>query len=81
MLTTGATRQTEGDESMSYTPPFLPEERTGDESLSDRVARARKLREDAAARVEERYADGKPNKGKWRSGDSNDLEMERLSVI
>ena len=73
--------KTEGDESMNYTPPFLPEERTGDESLSDRVARARKLREDAAARVKERYADSKPSEGKWRSGDSYDLEMERLSVI
>ena len=66
---------------MNYTPPFLPEERKDHETLSDRVARARKLREDAAGRVKERYAARKPREGEWRSGDSYDLKMERLSVI
>ena len=66
---------------MTYDPPFLPEERADDESLHDRVARARKLREDAAARVEERYADVKPREGEWRAGDCRDFEMERLSVL
>lgn len=66
---------------MTYDPPFLPEERADDKSLHDRVARARKLREDAAARVEERYADAKPREGEWRAGDCRDLEMDRLSVL
>ena len=66
---------------MTYDPPFLPEKRVGDESLQNRIARARKLREDAAARVEDRYADFKPREGEWRSGDHRDLEMERLSVL
>ena len=66
---------------MNYNPPFLPDERADDQSLQGRVARARKLREDAAARVEERFADLKPREGEWRSGDRRDLEMERLSVL
>ena len=66
---------------MTYEPPFLPDGRANDESLRGRVARARKLREDAAARVEERFADLKPRKGEWRSGDRHDLEMERPSVL
>ena len=66
---------------MTYTTPFLPEDRENDQSLRARVARARKLREDAAARVQERYADAEQNEGKWRSGDCHDIEMERLSVL
>lgn len=66
---------------MAYTPPFLPEDRLADQSLASRVARARKLREEAAAQVEQRYADVKQREGEWRSGDCRDLEMERLSVL
>ena len=66
---------------MPYDPPFLPEQRIGDKSLQDRVARARKLREDAAARVAERYAAQSPKRGEWRTSDCHDLEMERLSVL
>lgn len=66
---------------MSNDLPFLPEERSDDKTLHDRVARARKLREDAAARVEERHARIKPKEGKWHPGDSHNLEMERLSVL
>lgn len=66
---------------MTYTPPFLPEERADDDSLHDRVGRARKLREDAAARVQERYAGVEQREGRWHSGDCHDLEMERLSVL
>lgn len=66
---------------MTYNPPFLPGERADDETLQDRVARARKAREDAAARVAERYSKIEPDERKWRSGDQHDLEMERLSVL
>lgn len=66
---------------MTYDPPFLPEERADGRALSERVARARQLREDAAARVEERYSNVKSREGKWHSGDYRDLEMERLSVL
>ena len=66
---------------MTYEPPFLPAGRSDDESMRGRVARARKLRADAAARVEERFADLRPREGEWCSGDRHDLEMERLSVL
>ena len=42
---------------MTYEPPFLPDERSDDESMRGRVVRARELRGDAAARVEDRVAD------------------------
>ena len=54
---------------MSYKPPFIPEARENEESLQERVARARKAREDAAERVARRYADIKPDKRKWKTGD------------
>jgi len=66
---------------MTYTPPFLPEDRAADQSLASRVARARKLREEAAAQVEQRYADVKQREGEWPSGDYRDLEMEQLRVL
>lgn len=66
---------------MTYDPPFVPEDREHDESMQDRVARARELREKAEARVEQRYAGVKQREGRWHSGDCHDLEMERLSVL
>ncbi|MCQ3814123.1 MAG: hypothetical protein KTU85_06860 [Acidimicrobiia bacterium] len=61
--------------------PFLPKERSNDRALHERVARARQLRENAAARVEERYANYKPQESKLQFGDSQLLEMERLRVL
>lgn len=66
---------------MTYTPPFLPEDRAADRTLPSRVARARKLREEAAAQVEQCYVDVKQREGERRSGDCHDSEMERLSVL
>ena len=67
---------------MTYTPPFLPEARKDEgNSLAQRVARARKIREDAAARVERRYANIKPREGKWTTGDCHEFHMEPLSVL
>ena len=66
---------------MTYEPPFLPKDRSHDESLRSRVARARTLREEAAARVAKRYAAFTPKKGEWRTGESHDLEMERPRVL
>lgn len=66
---------------MTYAPPFVPQDRVSDQSLPSRVARARQLREEAATRVEQRYAGLKKREGEWRSGDYRDLEMERLSVL
>lgn len=65
---------------MTYDPPFLPEERADDETLQDRVARARRAREDAAARVAERYSKIKPDERKWRVREDLDLKSERMYV-
>lgn len=65
---------------MTYDPPFLPEGRKEDETLQDRVARARKAREDAAARVAERYAKIKPDERKWRVREDLDLKSEKTYV-
>ena len=65
---------------MSYIPPFVPESREDDETLHDRIARARKAREDAAARVAERYAKIKPDTRRWRVREDLDLKSERLHV-
>ena len=66
---------------MPYEPPFLPKERKDDDTLQDRMARARKVREDAAARIERAYAELKPREGRWRTGDHCELEMERPRVL
>ena len=66
---------------MSYEPPVFPESRADEESIHERVARARKLREDAAKRVEERYADVKPRKVIWRVGDHRDLHFDRPPIL
>lgn len=65
---------------MSYEPPFLPEERKEDETLQDRVARARRAREEAAARVAERYAKIKPDERKWRVREDLELKSEQMYV-
>ena len=61
---------------MTYKPPFEPESRKKEETLHDRVARARKAREDAAARVAERYANIKPDKRKWRVRDELEIPTD-----
>lgn len=66
---------------MSYNPPSIPESRAKKESLQERVARARKAREDAAERVARRYADIKPDKGKWRTEDEVDLKLDPPDVL
>ena len=55
---------------MSYTPPFVPESRKRDESLQDRVTRARRAREAAADRVARRYAEVKPEKRSWQADET-----------
>lgn len=50
-----------------------PESRKDEESFHDRIARLRRIREEAAERVARRYADIEPEKGKWRAGDAKDL--------
>lgn len=65
---------------MSYDPPFTPESRKNEETLHDRVSRARKAREDAAARVADRYAKIRPDKRKWRVRDELDLRSDPLHV-
>lgn len=66
---------------MSDTMPFLSEESAADQSLPSRVATARKLREEAAAQVEQRYVDVRQREGEWRSRDCPEFEMVRLSVL
>lgn len=57
------------------------ESRKDEESFHDRITRFRKIREEAAARVARRYADIKPEKGKWRVGDKKDLTADRPQVL
>ena len=66
---------------MSYTPPFVPESRQYDETLQNRVARARKAREDAAARVAKRYAAIKPDRREWRTGTEFEWKPDRPDVL
>lgn len=66
---------------MSYQPPFTPKSRKDEESLQERVARARKAREDAAERVARRYADIKPDNRKWKTGDEIDLKLDIPNVL
>ena len=66
---------------MSYQPPFVPESREKKESLQERVARARKAREDAAERVARRYADIKPDNRRWRTGDEIDIQLDPPDVL
>lgn len=61
---------------MTYKPPFAPESRRDEETLHDRVERARKAREDAAARVAERYAKIKPDRRKWRVRDELEVPAD-----
>lgn len=66
---------------MNCKPPLIPEPREKKGSLQERVARARKAREDAAERVARRYANIKPDKGKWRTGDEIDLKLDPPDVL
>ncbi len=51
---------------MSETLPIWPEARKGDETLHDRVARARRAREAAEERVARLFAEMKPDERRWR---------------
>ena len=56
--------------------------RKDDETFYDRINRLRRLREAAAERVARRYANIKPKKqGRWRTGDSGDLTIEKPRVL
>lgn len=62
--------------------PFpVPESRKDEEPFHDRIARFQKIREEAAARVARRYADVKPEKGKWRVGDKTDFKIDPPQVL
>lgn len=65
---------------MTYEPPFTPESRKGEETLRDRVERARRAREDAAARVADRYAKIKPDRRKWRVRDKLEVPADPSHV-
>lgn len=65
---------------MTYEPPFTSDSRKGEETLHDRVERARKAREDAAARVADRYANIKPDRRKWRVRDKLEVPAEPSHV-
>ncbi len=65
---------------MSYDPPFIPESRRDEESLRDRIARARRAREDAAERIRKRYAELEPDERKWRTEEPLKIPREPLHV-
>lgn len=65
---------------MSETLPITPEERSGEPTLAERVARARRAREEAAERVARRYADIKPDERRWRTRDDLVIPSEPLYV-
>ncbi len=76
---TDRTSTTDGA-SMTETLPIMPEERLDEPTLRERVARARRAREEAADRVERDYAAIKPDKRRWRVRDELDLGSERSIV-
>lgn len=55
---------------VSYTPPFTPTSREEEDSLRDRVSRARRAREAAAERVARRYAEIRPDRRVWRADET-----------
>lgn len=65
---------------MSFIPPFLPESREKEGTLQDRMARARKAREEAAARIADLYANLEPDKRRWRTREELELEAEPLYI-
>ena len=66
---------------MSYTPPFVPESRKDDKTAQERVFRARKAREDAAARIERAYAELEPDTREWQTETPVDIPAEPLRVL
>ena len=62
-----------GVDYMTYEPPFTPDARQDEETIHNRIARARKAREEAAARVAERYAKIKPDSRRWRVRDKLEI--------
>lgn len=66
---------------MPYTSPLsIPESRKNDETIHERIARARKAREDAAARAAERYSKIKPDTRRWTTGPVLKIKKGRLYV-
>lgn len=65
---------------MSKEPPFVPESRENDETLYDRIARARKAHEEAVARVASRYGKVKPDKRRWRTREELEQQPDPLYV-
>ena len=60
--------------------PIEPDARRGEETLAERVARARRIREEAAERVALRYAEIKPDTRRWRTRDDLFIPSEPLRV-
>ena len=56
--------------------------RKDDETFYDRIARLRRIQKAAAEQIARRHANIKPKKeGRWRTGDTGDLEAERPRVL
>lgn len=67
---------------MNYNPPFpVPESRKNDETFQSRVARLNKIREEAKARLAERYANINYNQGKWLTDDDMLPQLERPQIL
>jgi len=65
---------------MPYEPPFVPDELENEETLQDRVALARKAREDAATRIKRAYEELEPDTRRWRTEEPLSLPTEPLRV-
>ena len=65
---------------MSDALPIMPEEGRNEPTLAERVARARRAREEAAERVARRYSKIKPDERRWRVRDELDLGSGLLRV-
>ena len=61
---------------MTYVPPFLPESRDKEEILQDRIARARRAREEAAKRIADLYSNLEQDRRRWRVREELELEAE-----
>ena len=65
---------------MTENLPIEPDARRGEEGLAERVARARRAREEAEERVARRYAQIKPDTRRWRAREDLVMPSEPLRV-
>ena len=71
------------NEERDFESPFLPDSRAEEESLQERITRARRARKNAEERVRQRYGRVEDTSGdrRWRVNDHRVLRSEKPSVL